>query len=193
MKTGCILMAAGVSSRFGENKLLLAYQGKPVYACAMNAIPAERLCAVAVVSGTDEVLQEAAARGFTAILNERPQDGVSRTIRLGLDALGGVDAALFLVGDQPALTRASVLRLLDMGQAHPSCIVRLGYGDTVGNPVWFPGKYFDELRALTGDTGGGRVLRTHPEAVRTCQADHPCELWDIDSPEALQRLNEALS
>ncbi len=192
MKTGCVLMAAGASARFGENKLLLSYQGKPVYACAMDAIPAGRFAAVAVVSGTAAVLQEAAARGFTPIVNDRPQDGVSRTIRLGLDALGAVDAALFLVGDQPALTRQSVERLLDMAQAQPSRILRLAYAGAVGNPVVFPEKYFSELRALTGDTGGGRVLRAHPEAVCTCEAAHPQELWDIDSPEALLRLHTSV-
>ncbi len=193
MRLGCILMAAGDSSRFGENKLLLSYRGKPVFTCAMDAIPVERLDRVVVVSGTAAVLAEAAARGFTSVPNDKPQDGVSRTIRLGLDALFDVDAALFMVADQPALTRESVARLLDMQRAHPESILRLAYDGKEGNPVSFPGKYFDELRALSGDAGGGKIVKAHPEAVRTCGARDPWELFDIDSPEALQRLHEAAS
>ena len=191
MRIGCVLMAAGDSSRFGENKLLLPYRGRPVYVCAMDAIPVERLDCVAVVSGTEEALTEAAARGFTAVRNDRPRDGVSRTIRLGLDAIGDVDAALFMVADQPALTKESVARLLAMQQTHPGCILRMAYDERLGNPVCFPGKYFGELRALTGDTGGGKVAKAHPDAVRACNALHPWELLDIDSPDALRRLREA--
>ena len=34
-----------------------------------------------------------------------------------------------------------------------------------GNPVIFPKQLFDELMALTGDKGGKRVARQHPELV----------------------------
>lgn len=54
----------------------------------MEAIPRDKLCRAAVVSQYDEALSMALDFDFLAVKNDRPEDGVSRTIRLGLDALG---------------------------------------------------------------------------------------------------------
>ena len=49
----------------------------------------------------------------------------------------------------------------------------------------FPADLFGELAALTGDTGGGAVIRRHPERLRLVKAFSPNELLDVDNPEAL--------
>ena len=49
----------------------------------------------------------------------------------------------------------------------------------------FPADLFGELAALTGDTGGGAVIRRHPERLRLVEAFSPNELLDVDNPEAL--------
>ena len=48
-----------------------------------------------------------------------------------------------------------------------------------------PADLFGELAALTGDTGGGAVIRRHPERLRLVEAFSPNELLDVDNPEAL--------
>lgn len=96
-RIGCVLMAAGNSTRFGGNKLLTDFFGKTLIERAMEAIPRDKLCRAAVVSQYDEALSMALDFDFLAVKNDRPEDGVSRTIRLGLDALGNVDAAMFMV------------------------------------------------------------------------------------------------
>lgn len=108
MKLGCVLMAAGAARRFGENKLLAEFAGAPLYERALSAIPAEEFAGVAVVSHYEAILRAARLRGFAAVYNPAPEDGVSRTIALGMDALPGMDALLFLVADQPLLRRESV-------------------------------------------------------------------------------------
>ncbi|MEF2798873.1 MAG: NTP transferase domain-containing protein, partial [Christensenellales bacterium] len=104
-RIGCVLMAAGSSSRFGGNKLLADFFGKTLIERAMEAVPRDKLLRTAVVSGCDEALSMALDFDFLTVRNDRPEDGVSRTIRLGLDALGDVDAAMFMVADQPCLSR----------------------------------------------------------------------------------------
>ena len=55
---GCVVMAAGASTRFGlENKLLACYQGVPLAVRAMEAVPPG--CKTVVVTGYDALAEEA--------------------------------------------------------------------------------------------------------------------------------------
>ena len=101
MNIGCVLMAAGSGERFRAadaehkaNKLFAEFKGKRLYERALDAVPAEEFFRVAVVSGYADILNRAAALGFMPVVNDRPEDGASRTIRLGLNALAGMDAIL---------------------------------------------------------------------------------------------------
>ena len=96
MKLGCILMAAGAGQRFGGNKLLAAYDGLPLYVRALRCIPVEEFAGVAVVARDETILSAARAHGFVPVYNPAPEDGVSRTIALGMRALPGMDAPLRL-------------------------------------------------------------------------------------------------
>ena len=172
-------MAAGSSRRFGGNKLLTDWQGKPLIAYALEAVPAG--VETVVVSQYPEILSLARECGFLPRENNRPQDGISRTIRLGLEALGNCDGVLFLVADQPRLRRETVERLLDLWRAHPQAIVGLTANRHQGNPILFPADLFPELLALEGDTGGRQVIRRHPDRLLLLEASEE-ELEDIDFP-----------
>ena len=80
-------MAAGNATRFGENKLLAEFMGRPLIEYALRAIPKDAFKRVAVVSQYGPVLDLAGKYGFISVENQDPAAGVSHTIRLGLDAL----------------------------------------------------------------------------------------------------------
>ena len=180
-RIGCVLMAAGNSTRFGGNKLLTDFFGKTLIERAMEAIPRDKLCRAAVVSQYDEALSMALDFDFLTVRNDRPEDGVSRTIRLGLDALGDVDAAMFMVADQPLLRRESVAGEIDFFAKNAGSIVAMGHGARRGNPVIFPQEFFDELKALRGERGGGAVMAAHRERIMLYQLENGAELMDIDT------------
>ena len=191
MRLGVILLAAGRGVRFGGDKLEACVEGRTLFARALDvaaALGASRY--VAVVSDPARAL-EARARGLLPVLNDRPEAGISRSIRLGLaacdesdacDASGACDAYLFMVGDQPYLRAQSVRALIETWERGRCAIACLGCGGEPGNPVIFAARFAPELRALSGDVGGKRVMRAHPELVRIVQAD-PRELWDMDTPQ----------
>ena len=89
------------------------------------------------------------------------------------------------VCDQPWLTTKSIIRLKNSFLESPDAICALSWQGRRGNPVVFPADLFGELAALTGDTGGGAVIRRHPERLRLVEAFSPNELLDVDNPEAL--------
>jgi len=184
LELACIVMAAGVGRRFGANKLLQDLAGKPLYIWALDAIPPERFSRVIVVTGHAPVAAEAADRGFTIICNDRPEDGISRTIRLGLIAAERCDGALFMTADQPLLTTCTLEKLADAFTTEPDCIHAASHEGVRGNPCLFPQVFFPELMELQGDRGGAAVIRQHPERLRLSEVPAE-ELMDCDTPEAL--------
>ena len=184
---GCLIMAAGNASRFGENKLTASFAGKSLFSLALAAIPADTFARVTVVSQYPALLQEAKQAGFHAIRNDRPDDGISRTIRLGTEAMADCAGILYMVADQPLLRQETVLRIVQDWQQHPGCIVGAAHNGHRGNPCLFPARFFPELCALEGDRGGSSVIRRHEDALRLVEAAEP-ELSDCDTKQALEIL-----
>ena len=186
-KLGCLIMAAGNASRFGANKLFAEYRGRSFLELALLAVPPGLFSRVTVVSQYEKALALAAQYGFDAILNPNPELGVSRTIFLGTQAMQDCDAILYMVADQPLLQPNSVCAVAERWTREPDCIVGAAHNGKRGNPCIFPRKFFPELLALTGDTGGSRVIRQHEALLRLVEIP-PEELYDCDTKLALDAL-----
>lgn len=182
LRISAVLLAAGLSRRYGTNKLLARAEGLPLYRRAFFALPPSLFAQAAVVSCYDEILAAAGEAGYLPVRNPDPGAGQSSSLRLGLAALDAPDAVLFSVCDQPKLTQESVTGLIAAHRASPEHITALSWKGRRGNPVIFPAHWFPALMALTGDVGGGAVLRVHPEAVRLWEVGSPEELDDWDTP-----------
>ena len=185
MRIGCVVMAAGDARRFGENKLAAVFDGKPLILRALEAVPAEEFFAVAVVTQYPEVEALAERFGFIPVRNPHPDWGISHTIRLGLEALGDCDAAVFQVSDQPMLRRETVKAEVEFFHGHPDKLVGLSHNGVRGNPCIFPAAYFPELLELTEDRGGSSVIRRHEEDLLLVEAPE-WELADADTRQALR-------
>ena len=184
LKLGCLLMAAGSAARFGQNKLLAELDGRPLIRYALDAIPASQFAAVTVVTQYDAVAELAAQYGFAVLRNDRPELGISRTVRLGTEVMSDCDGILYLPADQPLLRQETVARIADCFRLHPDCIVGAACGDRRGSPNLFPAALFPELLALRGDRGGSAVLRAHEDRYLPMETD-PRELLDCDTPQGL--------
>ena len=189
LRIGCLVMAAGCGSRFGRNKLEAEVDGKSLLRRALEAVPAEEFHRITVVTQYDGAAALAESFGFDVVRNDRPQDGLSRTVRLGTEAMADCDAILYQVADQPLLERGTVRRELEFFRAHPDCIVGLSHNGVRGNPCVFPRRFFPELTALEGDVGGNVVIRAHPDALLLYETS-AAELRDVDTVEALAAVQE---
>lgn len=186
---GCILMAAGASTRFGSDKLAAELGGRSLLRRACEAVPAVRFRRVCIVTARAE--GEALARefGFQLVRNDRPELGASLTVRLGLSAIQDCDAALFMTADQPLLRRETVERLLDAWSREPGRIAALAHSGVRGNPVVFPAACFPELMTLEGDRGGSAVIKRHPGSLLLVEGEAR-ELMDVDYLSDLESLKE---
>lgn len=187
-KIGCVVMAAGSATRFGANKLAAELHGKSLIARALDAVPSELFCEIVVVTQYSEVESLALAHGFSCLRNERPELGISHTVRLGTRHLRRCDAVLYMVSDQPLLSETSIARVVDAWKRRPSQIVSAAHDDRRGNPCLFPRAFFEELCALTGDHGGSSIIRAHPASVTLVEIPGD-EMTDVDTPLVLRELN----
>ena len=182
LNIGCVLMAAGNSSRFGENKLSALVNGKPLIRHAMEAIP-QGLKTV-VVTRYEEVVSMAKEFGFPILINHHPDWGISHTIRLGTEYLQDRDGILYMVSDQPMLRRSSIEQIVSLWREHPDYIVGASHNGIRGNPNLFPREFFPALSSLQGDRGGNGIIRANEDRLLLVEI-HKNELTDIDTKAAL--------
>ncbi|HIX28316.1 MAG TPA: putative selenium-dependent hydroxylase accessory protein YqeC [Candidatus Blautia stercoravium] len=191
-----IVLAAGFSRRFGENKLLYEIEGKPMYQFLMNRLlhlrEKSRLQTLTVVTQYEEIRQYAEEQRITAVENPHSNRGISSSLRLGLRCAMEKSRKekenyyLFFVADQPFLTERTVEEFVSAFLKTGKGIGCLCKEGIAGNPVMFHQKYVEELLELTGDMGGKRVLRHHLEDVFYYEVSNERELRDLDRKEAVE-------
>ena len=185
-------MASGLAKRFGSNKLLAEFDGKPLLCRAF--IVTEGLHRVVVTRST-EVQALCEECGIPVLHHALPFR--SDTVRLGLEYLlprfPAMSGCVFLPGDQPLLTRKTLDGMAAAFCAQPekrSRIFRLcePQSGTPGSPVLFGADYFEELRSLPEGRGGGAVAKRHAEKGTRFPVRHSAELRDADPPAVLAEL-----
>lgn len=193
MNVVAIVLAAGASTRFGSSKLLAPFQGRPVLQHPLDALAAAGLTDVVVVLGADapQIETGIAWRTERRRINPRPMDGLSSSLRVGLDAAADdpvVDAVLVVLGDQPAVAPATIRAVLDAAEGSDRPLVRARYSlDGAPNPVLVRRGAWALAAGLDGDRGLGPLMASRPGLVTEVPVDGANP--DIDTPADLARLS----
>ena len=183
--TGCVIMASGLGKRFGGNKLMADFGGKPMIHRALEVTDGLFSRRV-VVTRHESVARLCREWNVEVVLHDLPHR--SDTVRLGLEALGELDVCMFIPGDQPLLRRETVAMLLEKWRENPDRIIRPVFEENEGSPVLFPAWAFPELKNLPEGKGGGVVIKKHPGMLCRVPVKDPFELADADTPETLEML-----
>lgn len=199
-QTAAIILAAGTSSRMGQDrhKLLLPLGDRPVLAHVLAAALASQARPIVLVLGHQihEVrAQLAPYLNDPAVLqveNSAYRQGMSTSLLAGLRVLQrefpAIDSALVLLGDQPLLTTTIIDTLITARQTnHPKIVAPLYHGKR-GNPVLFAADLFPELLQVTGDEGGRQVIMQHRQEVATIELGSALPAYDVDTWEAYQQV-----
>jgi molybdenum cofactor cytidylyltransferase len=185
-RIAALLLAAGSSRRMGEtNKLIATIGGRPLVRIAAEAALGSEAATLTVVTGHAPGDVEAALAGldFVRVHNPDFAGGLSTSLRAGVASLPpDVDGVVILLADMPAISSENVDRLIEAFR--PEGIVVPGFAGQRGNPVLWSRRFFPELMAVAGDTGGRRLIEAHREAVTEVELGAAVAL-DVDTPEAL--------
>ncbi|HTK08346.1 MAG TPA: nucleotidyltransferase family protein [Ktedonobacteraceae bacterium] len=199
-QTAAIILAAGTSSRMGQDrhKLLLPLGDRPVLAHVLAAALASQARPIVLVLGHQANgvrTQLAPYLHDPAIIQvENPvyRQGMSTSLLAGLRTLQqefpAIDSALILLGDQPLLTATIIDTLIADRHARQATIVAPIYHGKRGNPVLFAADLFPELLQVTGDEGGRQVITQHRQEVATIELGSALPAYDVDTWEAYQQV-----
>ena len=187
----CIIMASGLSERYGKNKLLEKLGRREVILHTAGSL-AEAGFSSVTVTRSAEVKALMDREGFACVLHDGPKK--SDTIHVGIEHMSP-DAAgyLFMPGDQPLVRPESLKKMAEQFLRSPDRAVRLSYEGMPGSPVLFPAFCREKLAAYTGDRGGIEVLKAEQIPCDCVEAEAAWELWDVDTPESMEKVRKALA
>ena len=187
-----VILAAGGSTRFGQPKQLLPWDGRPLVTHIADTAWTAGLNPVLVVVGAaaDEVTPLLASRPVQVLHNYRWERGISSSLNVGVSALPlRTEAALFIPIDQPLITPRLLQRYVEAWHATGAGIIvpRTPEGQQ-GAPVLFAREFFPELANLSGDVGGRALFERYADRIATLSVPDARPLADVDTPETYQRL-----
>jgi molybdenum cofactor cytidylyltransferase len=188
-RIAAIILAAGLSSRMGSNKLLAIVDGEPMVRHAVRAASSSAAEAVIVVTGNATGEVRKAIAPFTPLFVENPDysNGLSTSLKCGIKHVPeGYDGAIILLGDMPGVSAALLDRLIaafDPAEGRAICVATR-HGEP-GNPVLWARRFFEEILTLEGDVGARHLIAQNVELVCEVEADDDAPLTDIDTPQML--------
>lgn len=203
-KVAVVLLAAGFSKRFGENKLYVDYKGKKLYQAMIEKLLTAREIIlekfknnksyddlkvdVAVVSQYGDILNDLNYRSkVIAITNNDAEKGQSESIKLSVKEFKDYDAIVFVNADMPRLPESEIASFIYNSILNKNNLASM-YADTAQNPAYFGKEYFSELLKLNGDVGPKELLDKNIMKLYRYYISEKY-LVDIDTVDDYKRIN----
>jgi molybdenum cofactor cytidylyltransferase len=185
-----VLLAAGLSTRMGQNKMFLSLDGQTVLHRAMTTALAAGLDPVIVVVGHEADRARAALEGapVETVYNPDHARGINTSLRTGIAAVpAGVEAAVVLLVDMPLVDPGMIRTLIARWREAGAALAVSRYGEVVAPPILYGAGLFAELCAQGGEGCGKAVIKRH--RGEEIAVDWPADrLTDLDVPDDLARV-----
>jgi len=201
-KVAAIVLAAGASTRYGQPKQLLPVGLRTMLQHVVDVVLASPVDQTIVVLGhrageiganVRQGLLTAADKPADIVTNEEWEAGLSTSVQIGLRAIRpDVQAALFVLADQPAITPEIITALLRRYQETGAPIVVPAYQGKRGNPVLFDRSLFAELMKVRDDQGGRQLIDMYRDRIERVEVGSEGVLVDVDTEEDYSRFKESL-
>jgi molybdenum cofactor cytidylyltransferase len=192
-----VVLAAGAARRFGGDKLLARLRGQPLAAYALSVVGRARAAgllsqAYVVIPPRAEAIRDIArAAGALVVENARAGQGMSSSLRAGLDACETANAALVMLADQPLVRLDTLAILIAAWRQRLGTMIRPRYAETPldpGHPVLLDRSIWPLAHRLEGDAGMGSILAAGAPGVAVI--DVPGHNPDVDTLADLHMLEE---
>ncbi|MBT3349824.1 MAG: nucleotidyltransferase family protein [Nitrospinaceae bacterium] len=195
-RISAILLAAGLSSRLGRNKLLASLGGKAAVRRVAEAALASKAAEVVVVTGHEREGVEAALAGLSVTLVHNPdfESGQASSLVAGVRAAAPeADGYLFALGDQPLIGTGLIDELIEIFALSDATLAAAPViNGRRGNPALISASLKAELEALRGDEGARGIIKTieneSPSRFMTVVCGAEEMFWDIDTEEDFERV-----
>jgi molybdenum cofactor cytidylyltransferase len=138
-------------------------------------------------------LPTAADKPADIVTNEEWEAGLSTSVQAGLRAIrSDIQAALFVLADQPAITPGIIAALLRRYRETGAPIVVPTYEGKRGNPALFDRSLFAELMKVREDQGGRQLIDRYANRTEKVEVGSEAVLVDVDTVDDYNRFKESL-
>ena len=193
--TAAVVLAAGSSTRMGENKLLLVLDGEALVRRAVSAAMTAGLAPIIVVLGHEAEKVAAALEGLPCrtVINPDHARGKGTSLQVGIEAVASstdAGAAVVMLADMPFVTAAMLAQVAardDAGAGPRVPMVVSRYGEVNAPPILYDRALFAELLALPGQACGKEMVRRHRHEAGMLSWPEAA-LTDVDRPEDYERV-----
>lgn len=185
---GAVVLAAGMSQRMGEPKVLLPWSGrKTIIEQIIEQLILAKVHPITVVTGNeaDKVRFLAERMGVKVVHNRRYATGeMLSSVKVGLKAMPAhVMGALIVLGDQPRI-QARVINQVTMAYAEgKGRIVAPSYQMQRGHPLLIDRRYWPEILRLKAKNNLRQVINAHADEIAYVKVNTDSVLRDVDTPE----------
>lgn len=186
-----VILAAGESSRMGQDKALLPWRGETFLTAAINALSPWTDMVIVVAGKNAPALTEAVdATGAFLVVNPNPERGQFSSLQVGLQEVlsRGRDAAIVTLVDRPPAAPETIRSLRSAFVASSSWAVVPEHGGQHGHPIVI-GREMIEVFLKAPAAATARDVEHQQQAhIVYVHVDDPAVVANVDTPEGYQRL-----
>ena len=190
-----VVLAAGMSTGMGQNKLFMELEGETLIRRVVGRVSKAGVNPLAIVLGHDAERVRGALEGipYIPVFNRDYERGVSSSVRAGIQAVSdsSAHAAVVLLADMPFVTTAMILTLIAKYRQSAAPLVISDYDGVNAPPMLYDRSLFPELATYEGEGCGKQVVKRHRHEAES--ASWPPEaLADLDAPEDYERVKASM-
>ncbi|MCI0354613.1 MAG: nucleotidyltransferase family protein [Acidobacteria bacterium] len=190
-----VVLAAGESSRMGQEKALLNYRGVSLLAGAIESLrPHTEMVIVVAGRNADAISPVVYAAGSFLVINPEPERGQFSSLQVGLQEIlnRGRDAAIVLLVDRPPPDRETVRQLREAYLQRTTegiWVVVPEYAGRHGHPIVVGREMIEAFLRAPATASARDVKNSLPGRVAYVPVDDPLVAVNINTPEDFARLN----
>jgi molybdenum cofactor cytidylyltransferase len=186
-----IVLAAGLSRRMGQPKMVLPWGNTTVIGQVTQVLQQAGVEPVIVVTGGAHAEVEDALRGLPVqtVFNSRyAEDHMALSLQIGLAHLPSeASAILVALGDQPQIRVDVVETIVQVYREQRAVLIVPSYQKHRGHPWLVERSLWDGLLALQPPATLRDWFNTHAGLIQYLEAPDDSVLRDLDTPQDYQR------
>lgn len=189
---GAIVLAAGASTRMGQPKQLLHFQGRSLLHHTVEVVVASVCKPIIVVLGAyaEKMRQEVNQLPVMVVENPQWYEGMGASIQVGMTALNAtseeIEGVVLTLCDQPFVSCDVINQLVAAYYSTGQGIIASEYAGTLGVPALFSRKFFSDLMTLQPTSGAKQVIKKYSHEV--FPVSFAAGAIDIDTPQDYEEL-----
>jgi molybdenum cofactor cytidylyltransferase len=189
---GAVVLAAGMSTRMGQPKLLLPWlDDKPIIQHIVENLLLARLDYICVVTGAyaDQVKRLLKPLDVRLAHNRNYKSGeMLSSLQLGLRTMPKfVNACLVVLGDQPRLEQSVLYHMMKAYSEAGKHIIIPTYQDRRGHPILIGRQYWRDILNLKPPQTLRDALSAHADNTLHVDVGTDSILHDVDTPQDYQQ------